>query len=168
MRQSLPIILSITLLIIVVASPARAETVTIAQSTPFSETSGVSDNVKNECDIQGRLPKYIKSYAKKHTDVVFTTESLDSVDGKTLYLEFEHVYAPGGGGYSGAKSVSVTGELKDNGEVIASLTADRAALFGMTPGTCSMLKRVAKKLGQDIGNWLKAPEMDSMLGDAAT
>ncbi len=167
MRLSLPIILSITLLIIVVASPARAETVTISQSTPFSETSGASDKVKQECDIQGRLPKYIKSYAKKHTDVVFTTESLDSVDGKTLYLEFEHVFAPGGGGYSGAKSVSVTGELKDNGEVIASLTADRAALFGMTPGTCSMLKRVAKKLGQDIGKWLKAPEMDSMLGDAA-
>jgi hypothetical protein len=166
MRLSLPIILSITLLIIVVASPARAETVTISQSTPFSETSGATDKVKKECDMQGRLPKYIKSYAKKHTDVVFTTESLDSVDGKTLYLEFEHVFAPGGGGYSGAKSVSVTGELKDNGEVIASLTADRAALFGMTPGTCSMLKRVVKKLGQDIGNWLKAPEMDSMLGDA--
>ncbi len=167
MRQSLPIILSITLLIIVVASPATAETITIAESTPFSETSGVTENVKNECGIQVRLPKYIKSYAKKHTDVVFTTEPLENAEGKVLYLEFEHVYAPGGGGYSGAKSVSVTGELKDNGEVIASLTADRAALFGMTPGTCSMLKRVAKKLGQDIGNWLKAPEMDSMLGDAA-
>ena len=87
--------------------------------------------------------------------------------GKTLYLEFEHVYAPGGGGYSGAKSVAVVGELKENGEVIASLTVSRAALFGMAPGTCSMLKRVAKKLGQDIGNWLEAPEMDSMLGDAA-
>jgi hypothetical protein len=37
----------------------------------------------------------------------------------------------------------------------------------MVPGTCSMLKRVAKKLGQDIGKWLKAPEMDAMLGDAA-
>lgn len=82
MRQSLPIILSITLLIIVVASPATAETITIAESTPFSETSGVTENVKNECGIQVRLPKYIKSYAKKHTDVVFTTEPLENAEGK--------------------------------------------------------------------------------------
>lgn len=164
MRLHTLMFMSLTLLL---TSLAQAETVTISQETPFAEDSGATDNVKKECDIQGRLPKYLKSYAKKHTEVVFTTESLDSVGGKTLYLEFEHVYAPGGGGYSGAKSVSVVGELKENGEVIASLTADRAALFGMTPGTCSMLKRVAKKLGQDIGDWLKEPEMDSMLGDAA-
>ena len=168
MRLSFVLVISISLLLVAMAPSAIADTVTVAQATPFSESSGASDNVKNECNIQGRLPKYIKSYAKKHTEVNFTTEDLESVEGKVLYLEFEHVYAPGGGGYSGAKSVSVTGELKENGEVIASLTADRAALFGMTPGTCSMLKRVAKKLGQDIGKWLEAPEMDSMLGDAAT
>jgi len=63
--------------------------------------------------------------------------------------------------------VEVQGELKEEGEVIGSLTVDRAALFGMTPRTCSMLKRVSKKLGEDIGEWLKVPEMDSMLGDVA-
>ena len=167
MHYSKLAVVSTAVSLLVVALPAGAETITIAAKTSFSETSGASQKVKDECDIQGRMPKYIKSYAKKHTDVVFTDESLDSVDGKVLHLEFEHVYAPGGGGYSGSKSVSVVGELKENGEVIASLTVDRAALFGMTPGTCSMLKRVAKKLGQDIGNWLEAPEMDSMLGDAA-
>jgi hypothetical protein len=147
---------------------AQAETVTISQSTPFAEDSGATDNVKRECSMETRLPKYLKDYAKKHTNVVFTTEPLENVEGKVLYLEFEHVFAPGGGGYSGAKSVSVVGELRENGEVIASLTADRAALFGMTPGTCAMLKRAVKKLGQDIGNWLKEPTMDAMLGDAAS
>jgi hypothetical protein len=167
MRPTLSVSVAISLLLIGSAPLAFADTVTISAATPFSDSSGATDKVKNECGVQDRLPKYIKSYAKKHTDVEFTSEALDTVEGKTLYLEFEHVYAPGGGGYSGAKSVSVVGELKENGEVIASLTVDRAALFGMTPGTCSMLKRVAKKLGQDIGNWLGAPEMDSMLGDAA-
>jgi hypothetical protein len=147
---------------------AQADTVTISQSTPFAENSGASENVKKECGMESRLPKYLKDYAKKHTDVVFTTEPLESAEGKVLYLEFEHVFAPGGGGYSGVKSVSVVGELRENGEVIASLTADRAALFGMTPGTCSMLKRAVKKLGQDIGNWLKEPTMDAMLGDAGS
>jgi hypothetical protein len=159
--------LFIALSSMLILSAAQADDVTISKLTPFSDDSGASDNVKRECQLEERLPKYIKSYAKKHTTVVFTTEELDSVEGKVLFLQFDHVYAPGGGGYSGAKSVSVVGELKENGEVIASLTADRAALFGMTPGTCSMLKRAVKKLGQDIGNWLQSPEMDSMLGDAA-
>ena len=155
-------------LVLVMASVVQAkDVVTISQLTPFADDSGVSDNVKRECKIEERLPKYLKSYAKKHTDVVFTTESLDSVEGKVLYMEFTHVFAPGGGGYSGAKSVEVEGELKENGEVIASFTVDRAALFGMTPGTCSMLKRVSKKIGEDVAKWLKAPEMDAMLGDAA-
>ncbi len=30
-----------------------------------------------------------------------------------------------------------------------------------------MLKRVAKKIGEDLAEWLEAPEMNSMLGDAA-
>jgi len=150
------------------ASTAQAkDVVTISQFIPFAEDSHATDAVKEECGLEERLPKYLKSYAKKHTTVEFTTESLENVEGKTLYLEFEQVFAPGGGGYSGAKSVSVVGELKENGEVIGTLTVDRAALFGMVPGTCSMLKRVAKKLGQDIGAWLETPEMDSMLGDAA-
>jgi len=160
-------VLLITPLAFALMSLAQADTVTISQATPFAEDSHATDAVKEECGLEIRLPKYLKSYAKKHTNVVFTTEPLDTVEGKTLYLEFEQVFAPGGGGYSGAKSVSVVGELKENGEVIASLTVDRAALFGMTPGTCSMLKRVAKKLGEDIGEWLEEPTMDAMLGDAA-
>lgn len=156
------------LLVLAVAPVVSADTVTISKSTPFAEDSGASDAVKQECKMESRFPKYLKDYAKKHTEVVLTDEPLENVEGKVLYLEFDHVYARGGGGYSGAKSVSVVGELRENGEVIASLTADRAALIGMTPGTCSMLKRAVKKLGQDIGNWLQAPEMDSMLGDAAS
>lgn len=158
----------LALSIFVLASAAQAkDVVTISELTPFAEDSGATDNVKRECAMEERLPKYLKSYSKKHTDIEFTSEPLDSVEGKVLFMEITHVFAPGGGGYSGAKNVEVEGELRENGEVIASFMVDRSALFGMTPGTCSMLKRVAKKIGDDIAGWLKAPEMDAMLGDAS-
>jgi hypothetical protein len=154
--------------VIVLASAAQAkDVITISQLTPFAEDSGATDAVKEECGFEERLPKYLKSEAKKFADIVMTTEPLDTVEGKVLFMETTHVFAPGGGGYSGAKNVEVEGELRENGEVIASFTVDRSALFGMTPGTCSMLKRVAKKIGEDVAEWLEAPEMDSMLGDAA-
>ena len=154
--------------IFALASVAQAkDVVTISELTPFAEDSGATDAVKEECGFEERLPKYLKSEAKKIADIVMTTEPLETVEGKVLFMETTHVFAPGGGGYSGAKNVEVEGELRENGEVIASFMVDRSALFGMTPGTCSMLKRVAKKIGEDVAEWLEAPEMDSMLGDAA-
>ena len=163
MRQVAFVVLAIAM-----AATAQAkDVITISQLTPFAEDSGATDNVKEECDLEERLPKYLKSEAKKVADIVFTAEPLESIEGKVLFIEITHVFAPGGGGYSGSKNVEVEGELRENGEVIASFTVDRSALFGMTPGTCSMLKRVAKKIREDLAEWLEAPEMDSMLGDAA-
>lgn len=92
-------------------------------------------------------------------------DPLKSAKGKVLVLEITHVVAPGGGGFSGSKSATVSGELKENREVIGSLTASRTASFGMSYGTCSMLKRIAKKLGKDIATWLMAPTMNAKLGD---
>ena len=164
MRISL---LAFAIFVFVIVSSARADTVTISDSTPFAEDSGASDSVKNECKFETRLPRYIKDKGKKRVDVVLSSEPLESVKGKVLFLEVTNVFALGGGGYSGSKSVTVVGELKENGELIGSLTARRRTLMGWTPGTCSMLKRVSKKLGEDIAGWLVEPTMDARLGDAA-
>lgn len=148
-----------------VSMVAQADTVTISRSVPFAADSGASENVKRECKFETRLPEYIRKQAKRGLKVVVTEEPLENVPGKVLFLETTNVFAPGGGGYSGSKSAIVTGELKENGEVLASVTARRRTLVGMTPGTCSMLKRIAKKLGEDIATWLREPTMNARLGD---
>ena len=165
MRVPSIVMLYLTLALI---SSAQADTVTISNSTPFAEDSGASDNVKEECKFETRLPKYIKDKAKRRVDVVLSAEHLVSAEGKVLSLEVTNVFAPGGGGYSGSKSVIVSGKLKEKGEVIGSLTARRHTMIGMMPGTCSMLKRLAKKLGEDIATWLTEPTMDVQLGDLSS
>jgi hypothetical protein len=157
--------LILTFLFAVAASAEAKDVVTIAELTPFAEDSGVTDNVKRECGMEKRLPEYLKSNAKKHTKIVFTSEPLDSVEGRVLFMEITNVFAPGGGAYSGSKSVIVAGELKEDGELIASMTVRRHSLIGMMPGTCSIMKRIVKKLGEDIAIWLAAPTMDAELGD---
>ncbi len=158
--------LAIMVLVFVLMSSAQADTVTISDSTPFAEDSGASDAVKAECKFETRLPNYIKKAAKKPVDIKLSAEPLESVEGRVLYLESTKVFALGGGPYSGSKSVTVSGELKENGEVIGSLTARRRSLIAMLPGTCRLLKRIAKKLGEDIAIWLTEPTMDAKLGDA--
>ncbi|MDH3336277.1 MAG: hypothetical protein OER22_03245 [Gammaproteobacteria bacterium] len=163
MRQVLFVL--IFLMFLPLTASAKKETYTIASSIPFAEGSGVRDNVKEECGFETRLPEYIRKKAKRGVNVVLTDEPLGKVNGKVLFLEITNVFALGGGGYSGSKSAIVSGELKENGELIGSVTARRRTLFSMRVGTCSMLKRVAEKLGEDIADWLREPTMDAKLGD---
>jgi hypothetical protein len=146
-------------------SLAQAETLTTSQSIPFAEDSGASDDIKNECKFETRLPEYLKKEAKRTFDVVLSKEPLEDSEGKTLSLIIANMYGLGGGAFSGSKSAIVTGELKENGEVIASMSLRRHSIMGMAPGTCSILKRIAKKMGEDIAEWLEEPTMDAELGD---
>jgi len=159
------VILIVTISLITMGSFALADSITIAKSIPFSEFSGATESVINKCKFETRLPAYIKSAAKKKVDVVLSTKLLEEVVGKVLFLEITNVHAAGGGGYSGSKSATVSGELKEDGEVIGSVTVRRRTLIGMMPGTCSMLKRIAKKIGSDIAGWLVEPTKDARLGD---
>jgi hypothetical protein len=148
-------------------SVVQADTVTISKSIPYAEDSGVSDAVRDECKIETRLPAYLKKAAKKGVKIVLSKDPLDAAEGKALILTITNVYGLGGGIYSGSKSAVVSGELKENGEVIASMSARRHSVMGMMPGTCSIFKRISKKLGQDIAAWLGNPTMDAKLGDLA-
>ena len=160
-------LLSITILsfALLMTSLAQADTVTTSQSMPFAEDSGVSDSVRDECKFETRVPEYLKKAAKRSIDVVLSKEPLEDADGKVLFLEVTNVYGLGGGAFSGSKSAIVSGELKEDGEVIGSVKVRRHSIVGMMPGTCSILKRIAKKIGEDIATWLKEPTMDAMVGD---
>ena len=144
---------------------AQAETITISKSIPFAEDSGASDAVKEECKFEARVPEYIKKEAKRDFDVVLSKDPLDAAEGKVLFLEVSNMFGLGGGIYSGSKSAIVSGELRENGDVIGSVQVRRRSIMGMMPGTCSIMKRIAKKIGKDYAGWLQEPTMDAMLGD---
>ena len=144
---------------------AQAETITISKSIPFAEDSGASDAVKAECKFETRVPEYIKKEAKRDIDVVLSKDPLDAAEGKVLFLEVSNMFGLGGGAYSGSKSAIVSGELKENGDVVGSVQVRRRSIMGMMPGTCSIMKRIAKKIGKDYAEWLQEPTMDARLGD---
>jgi hypothetical protein len=146
-------------------SAAQADTITISKSISFAEDSGASEAVIDECKMQTRLPEYIKKEGKRKVDIELSEEPLEEVEGKVFYLEITNVFAPGGGIYSGSKSVIAAGELQEGGEVIGSMTLRRHSVMGMMPGTCSIMKRIAKKMGEDIADWLVEPTMNAELGD---
>lgn len=141
----------------------------VISPVPFADDSGATSNVKEECTLETRLPQFIAEAAKRGVKVVVGAAPEEGAAGKYLHLEFVHILGAGGGAWSGPKSVTVEGELIENGEVIGSFTASRystGGAFGGYKGTCSILGRCIKAIGKDIAAWLRSPSMDARLGDA--
>ena len=158
------------LLIPVPHAAEKGQLVTISRALEFAENSQVPDKVKTECWLEPKLPRYIKQFAKKKTNVAFAEDVDNSTEGWMLHIEIGDVIGGSGGSWSGAKWVTVQGRLTDNGEIIGTFIAKRGTSgFGGGPGghgTCTMLGRCMKTIGKDIAKWLTNPTMDARLGSA--
>lgn len=151
----------------IAALPAAAETVKIQRSIPFGSTAQVPAAVKDSCQLQTKVPEFVKEAAGGSVELV--DGPLNRKVGRVLEMEITEVHAPGGGAFSGPKWMSVKGELYDRGKQIGSFRAKRfttGGAFGAFKGTCSIIGRCTKALGQDIASWLTAPTQNAEIGDA--
>jgi len=173
MRNRLLLVICAGAMLVLMGSPSRAETISIASSVSYAANSGISKKQKTDCTLDVRLPKHIESAAGSEIEIVILEDAVDTVPGKALHLEFAHVFAQPGKWISGSAAVAVRGQLKENGEEIGSVTAfrttSRADIAGKVDGlegACAMLNRCIEVIGHDIATWLERPTMNAKLGDA--
>lgn len=143
---------------------ALATGVQIKQEIAFAD-GATSQKVQDECGLQRDIPKFIAAYAK---DGVTLVENFDTA-GRRLELTITNAYAPGGGAWSGAKWVEVSGTLYQGDQQVGSFISSRystGGMFGGFKGTCSIVGRCGKVIGKDIAAWLKNPSENAKLGDS--
>lgn len=163
MRHALLSILFVSALPL--AAQAGSGTLTLPNKAPFSKDAVVPDAVRAECGLEKKVPELIRDAAGKKFDKVVLAPGVSAkTPGKAMSLTTLRVLAPGGGPWSGPKSVTVTGILWDNGKVAGNFRAVRSTTRG--GGTCGMLERNAKEIAGDIAKWLDAPGKDALLGEA--
>lgn len=158
-----------TLSILATTAIASAQEVKVPAEIKFSADANVREAVVNECNLQTKLPGFIRTYGEKNgIDVILSDKALNKKQkGRVLLLEITNVNGAGGGAWSGAKSVNVKGSLYENGKFIGNFTASRysgGGMFAAYKGTCSILGRCVKTLGSDIAKWLKKPRKNAHLG----
>lgn len=114
--------------------------------------------VKKECAVPEKIGESIYLAVKqsfKNAEKVYSAESTDGYLVKSTLL---NVYGAGGGGWSGSKAVSMRIEILKGGAVVKSTVLQRGStggVFGGLSGTCKIMERIEKALGNDSVKWLK-------------
>lgn len=142
-----------------------AQSLTVQRPVPYAEDNDIADNIKTECKIGEQLADFVKEYAG--TPVEFSGGPLDTSRGRVLQLEITDAVSMGNAWLGHQKYTKVRGTLYDHGKKVASFKARRNSMggaFGGYKGSCSVLGRTVKVLGEDIGAWLKAPRDGASLG----
>ena len=118
-------------------------------------------NIKSECQIGQQLSEFIQSQAN---GIGINVSRADEVNkkgtGKVLIVEITSAISAGNPFIGHRKSTAIAGQLYDNGEEVSSFTGMRLSMggfFGGFKGSCSVLGRTVKTLGQDVARWLKNP-----------
>lgn len=144
-------------LLTIVSASAAAEPVKVGKAVPFESETTATAAVQKECGLPEQLATWVADAAGERVTLVDGEPS----GGSVLKMKITHVL--GVGGPFTPKSMSVGGELTENGKVVGSFHARRQTGGG---ATCAALAKCAKVLGKDIAGFLAAPSMDAKLGDA--
>jgi hypothetical protein len=147
------------------ASTAWAGGVKVPNPVPFGAEADVREAVRNECQLGEKVASFIAQFG----DDIELVSGHPGKNGRVLDVKISHVFAPGGGAFSGPKWMELEGTLKQDGKRVASFRAKRfttGGAFAGFKGTCSIIGRCTKALGKDVAEWLKNPTDNALLGDA--
>ena len=157
------------LLLMVCDVVVGAEPVKIPQSVPFAEDAEIAGKIKSECSINTQLGAFIVEYARRKSVAVEQVPSTDkTTPGRVLVVEIRDAVSEGNPFLGHHKSTSVRGALYQDGQVVAKFKGRRNSMGGFGAGfkgSCSVLGRTVRALGEDIAGRLASPGDDAQLGD---
>jgi hypothetical protein len=157
------------LVIALAVASAAAQSVTVPNPVPYAADNDIAANVKAECQLDTRLAEFIKEgAADEGVTVELASGVTDKTPGRVLLVEIKDAVSAGNAFIGHAKYVSLRGRLLENGKEIGTFRARRSSgggACGGWKGSCAVLGRCIKVLGEDIGKWLRAPTMDAELGE---
>lgn len=154
----------------VVSQAALADSaVTLKKPVTFNEDADIPKSILEECNLGDELGAAITASSKENGIVVTSSsDEAAAAHGRALELEIYEAVADGNAFMGHHKSMGVKGKLFEDGQQIGNFKDRRISMggaLGQFKGSCSVLVRIAKEMGDDIGEWLKEPTKNAKLGD---
>lgn len=152
----------------------HADTITLPQLVPYAADSEIAGHIRRSCDLDGQLADFVAENIKSHGMTVTLVGAVD-VTAPGLVLDMQITDATSEDSTFGAHrtSMAAIGRLYQDGVLRGNFTGRRNSMGGIWAAnvyknSCSVLSRTVKALGNDIGEWARAPSMDAELGDQKT
>lgn len=164
MRHPIRPLLAAAFLVVCGSATAGSTGIQLQAPVPYVADNDISDAIKTECQINQQLADYVKEYSK--VPVELTAQA--PTDGRVLQLEIVDAVSMGNAWMGHQKFTKVRGTLLENGQKVASFKGRRNSMGGAFPGfkgSCSVLGRTVRALGEDIAAWLNEPVDGANLGD---
>lgn len=162
------VLVTATVAVIAVA-PAMADQAAIALKTeiPFTDPSLIETAILTDCKLPETQSQFLLDAARE-LQIPLAPASADAPSARRLEIEIVNAVAAGNAWIGHNKQVTLKGRLLEGETVIGNFAAVRSSgggAFAGFKGSCAVLHRCAKTLGQDIAKWLKTPTMDAKLGE---
>ncbi|PLY05904.1 MAG: hypothetical protein C0625_11245 [Arcobacter sp.] len=149
------------------SSAIQGKTIYIKNIIPYANGNRIADNIKAECTINQQLAEFIKQYAnEKGLKVEFKNKP--KYNDLKLIVEITDAMSSGGAFRGHNKYVTISGKLVKGKKSYGSFDAARISgggFWGAYKGSCAVLGRTVKALGQDVSSWLYSPMDGAKLGD---
>lgn len=156
-----------------VANPAggvvSGEVIRVQQATPYA-SEGINDPaVQRECQIATQLPEFILEHAANRGVNVEIVPRVQAEDpGRNLVVRFMKTQSSGNAFTGHYKYTEIEAKLYEDGKEVADLTAGRrtgGGAFAGFKGSCSVMGRTVRTLGDDVSIWLSSPTPGMRLGN---
>lgn len=154
----------------IAAEPQPIRTVLIPATVPFAEGAFIPDNIKAECDLPTKQAEWLaQGLRSRGFNVVFQTQDVPDQGAATLQVQISSAFSSGNAFIGHSKGLSISGKLIQNNQQLGNFVAFRKSgggAFGGFKGSCAVLHRCAKTLGEDVAKWLETPTENAQLGNA--
>ena len=141
----------------------------VQKAIPFVKGARIASNIRNECALQTKLSSFVEAYSVgEGIGVIRARKVTKNTKGKALVITITDAVSSGNAFIGHRKFVSIKGTLYNNGKKQSGFTASRVSgggAFGGFKGSCDVLGRTVKVLGQDVSSWLQHPVNGAHLGD---
>jgi hypothetical protein len=142
-------------------------TIYIKTIAPYAADAAIAENIKAECSINKQLVDFIVEASNQAGLNVVASDSIPSGATELRVVIADAVSA--GNAFVGHRKYSVVhGYLVKGEQKYGSFKAARMSgggFFGGYKGSCSVLGRTVKTIGEDIASWLVSPVDGAKLGD---
>jgi hypothetical protein len=159
--------LSVIVLGLAMPGTAEAEGVKMLRAVGFAAEAFVRPEVREECELQTKLPHFVQQYAQEQGIEVQLVDTLPQ-NGRVLQVELVDTFEQGNAWIGRSKGLTIRGQLLEGGKPIGSFRGRRSTsggAFGGYKGNCAFFGRCAKTLGADVAKWLRSPSPNASLGE---